>query len=149
MRHRRWKSVQIARRYIRQGARWDDNPLTSDYYRWCDVAMARPLPVRGSGCRRGRLLVMPQRSSYQKPTASATENLNAASYYARGFADRHRDRARFRSRGGERLGSRKLATLTWCQSRRQPPADIPRAPMMPMSMSLLVVALRHLSALRG
>ena len=24
MRHRRWK--QIARRYIRQGARWDDNP---------------------------------------------------------------------------------------------------------------------------
>jgi hypothetical protein len=31
MRHGRWKSVQIARRYIRQGARWDDNPrLTSD-----------------------------------------------------------------------------------------------------------------------
>jgi hypothetical protein len=26
MRHGRWKSVQIARRYIRQGARWDDNP---------------------------------------------------------------------------------------------------------------------------
>jgi hypothetical protein len=26
MRHERWKSVQIARRYIRQGARWDDNP---------------------------------------------------------------------------------------------------------------------------
>ena len=24
MRHGRWKSVQIARRYIRQGARWDD-----------------------------------------------------------------------------------------------------------------------------
>jgi hypothetical protein len=26
MRHGRWKSVQIARRYIRQGTRWDDNP---------------------------------------------------------------------------------------------------------------------------
>jgi integrase len=26
MRHGRWKSVQIARRYIRQGARWEDNP---------------------------------------------------------------------------------------------------------------------------
>jgi Phage integrase family len=26
MRHGRWKSVQIARCYIRQGARWDDNP---------------------------------------------------------------------------------------------------------------------------
>jgi integrase len=26
MRHGRWKSVQIARRYIRQGARWDENP---------------------------------------------------------------------------------------------------------------------------
>jgi hypothetical protein len=26
MRHGRWKSVQIACRYIRQGARWDDNP---------------------------------------------------------------------------------------------------------------------------
>jgi integrase len=26
MRHGRWKSVQIARRYIRRGARWDDNP---------------------------------------------------------------------------------------------------------------------------
>jgi integrase len=26
MRHGRWKSVQIARRYIRQGARWYDNP---------------------------------------------------------------------------------------------------------------------------
>jgi integrase len=26
MRHGRWKSVQIARRYIRQGARWDNNP---------------------------------------------------------------------------------------------------------------------------
>ena len=25
-RHGRWKSVQIARRYSRQGARWDDNP---------------------------------------------------------------------------------------------------------------------------
>jgi integrase len=31
MRHGRWKSVRIARRYIRQGARWDDTPrLTSD-----------------------------------------------------------------------------------------------------------------------
>jgi integrase len=27
MRHGRWKSVQVARRYIRQGARWDDNPV--------------------------------------------------------------------------------------------------------------------------
>jgi integrase len=26
MRHGRWESVQIARRCIRQGARWDDNP---------------------------------------------------------------------------------------------------------------------------
>jgi integrase len=29
MRHGRWKSVQIARRYIRQGARWDDNPAAN------------------------------------------------------------------------------------------------------------------------
>jgi len=27
MRHGRWKSVQVARRYIRQGTRWDDNPM--------------------------------------------------------------------------------------------------------------------------
>jgi integrase len=28
MRHGRWKSVQIARRYIRQGARWDAGTIT-------------------------------------------------------------------------------------------------------------------------
>ncbi len=27
MRHGRWKSVQVARRYIRAGTRWDDNPM--------------------------------------------------------------------------------------------------------------------------
>lgn len=26
MRHGRWKSVQVARRYIRAGTRWDGNP---------------------------------------------------------------------------------------------------------------------------
>jgi hypothetical protein len=43
MRHGRWKSVQIARRYIRQGARGTTTPrLTSDCSR-CGGATARPL----------------------------------------------------------------------------------------------------------
>lgn len=29
MRHGRWKSVQVARRYIRQGSRWLDNPAVA------------------------------------------------------------------------------------------------------------------------
>jgi len=29
MRHGRWKSVQVARRYIRQGSRWLDNPVAA------------------------------------------------------------------------------------------------------------------------
>jgi hypothetical protein len=29
MRHGRWKSVQVARRYIRQGSRWLDNPAAA------------------------------------------------------------------------------------------------------------------------
>jgi hypothetical protein len=29
MRHGRWKSVQVARRYIRHGSRWIENPAAA------------------------------------------------------------------------------------------------------------------------
>jgi hypothetical protein len=71
-----------------------------------------------------------------------------------GFADRHRDRARFRSRGGERLGSRKLATLTWCrESRHQPSrryssrtndADVHVAPCRSATTSFCVAGVKIL-----
>lgn len=62
MRHGRWKSVQVARRYIRQGSRWLDNPEVSTLH----LEHGRPR-------KKGRGDCAPSRSKYSRRSSSVNE----------------------------------------------------------------------------